>query len=1005
MTDTLKYLNDFQLSSGSLGLDKTYTSISAMNADTEPVSDITGKPLKAGQLAVIVPTAESDPDAGKVYRYNSPGDWTYIQTIGNIIADKELSETSENPIQNSTVTRLVTEYNVSNHFPTDGIDGTNRYTLETAIAKIPESLRTVGIKCSFLNEGGQMETWEYHGGAYLTAASWIRSDISAVNEKIDSQKAEVDAAKNEAMAAISGREQEVIDNFNAQRVTPEMLSEATKQFINASGGGTVTNLPDDEDITSTGGDTPVLKFKDRTYNPENFSGKGYAILRKNISNGKNILTQEMINNANTVYVLRYDFDLNGATINIPANCILDFQGGSMSNGTVSGNNSLITGYLKDIFHLPIKGSWLNSECNPIWWGAVGVDGTDDSIAIQYSFDCPIPVVRITDRFYISKPVSLPYNKMIIGRTGNNNKLTGFYANPDFSSLNVDFPARGGKDAFSQVVKGMFYHRDTTKSEMHDIFMDARHYADYCVEHIDLYGSIDFYNCYVCGANYIGILQYACENPIIQQLYINDCHVGLYVSTTKVNDANIFDFSGVNMGSPNILNFDSLRILKCNYGLILNKCSNSNLNNLETAYNAIVGVYLNEGTHEINNYYTEGDAICNFWIDRNGNMSKTENYGIALQCLIDNNLDGFPTRGKDPDFDEIIYYRAPVVLNRASVLINSAFLSVKPRSTYVSDPTEITMPNNRSVGGIDAFVLLVEQSSLTAKNLSPYIYINNKGVLPYRSIIQSHSLSYTPNSKLDVEFRGDWPTLKTACPQSPGGTSVAFQIPNNNHNNGNFNLHVRPNNYYNADIETPRYGTLHDFDFRENIFAEMFNNIPLYKISDKGKNQRSIYISKEDFEKKFKAGTQIKVIVYVKILKDLDSERINLSYAFLKTTSSPWETIASGGINQMGNEKYYQGYYRYVLIFGVSPGKQGYDTVQLTLTSNNIADILFSDMFIYDIEDYEEKPYIYKNVFLPAGSTGKRPGVPVVGQRYFDTTLSKPIWWDGSKWVDSMGNAV
>nr|UVM81880.1 MAG: hypothetical protein [Bacteriophage sp.]UVY62851.1 MAG: hypothetical protein [Bacteriophage sp.]UWG79442.1 MAG: hypothetical protein [Bacteriophage sp.]DAG92579.1 MAG TPA: hypothetical protein [Crassvirales sp.] len=31
-----------------------------------------------------------------------------------------------------------------------------------------------------------------------------------------------------------------------------MLSESTKQLINASGGGTITNLADDEDIESVG---------------------------------------------------------------------------------------------------------------------------------------------------------------------------------------------------------------------------------------------------------------------------------------------------------------------------------------------------------------------------------------------------------------------------------------------------------------------------------------------------------------------------------------------------------------------------------------------------------------------------------------------------------------------------------------------------------------------------------------------------------------------------------
>ncbi len=47
----------------------------------------------------------------------------------------------------------ITEYNVSKQFPTGGIDGSNKYTLESAIAKVPEELRqTVGIKCSFLDE-------------------------------------------------------------------------------------------------------------------------------------------------------------------------------------------------------------------------------------------------------------------------------------------------------------------------------------------------------------------------------------------------------------------------------------------------------------------------------------------------------------------------------------------------------------------------------------------------------------------------------------------------------------------------------------------------------------------------------------------------------------------------------------------------------------------------------------------------------------------------------------
>lgn len=82
----------------------------------------------------------------------------------------------------------ITEYNVSNHFPTDGIDGTNRYTLETAIAKIPASLRTVGIKCSFMNDAGEIETRQYNGGDFQEASNWgltnVQSDIGNYNLNI-----------------------------------------------------------------------------------------------------------------------------------------------------------------------------------------------------------------------------------------------------------------------------------------------------------------------------------------------------------------------------------------------------------------------------------------------------------------------------------------------------------------------------------------------------------------------------------------------------------------------------------------------------------------------------------------------------------------------------------------------------------------------------------------------------------------------------------------------------
>lgn len=165
------------------------------------------------------------------------------------------------------------------------------------------------------------------------------------------------------------------------------LSESLKQCFNK---GNVTNFPDEEDLTSDG---IVLSFKDRKYQPENFSGLGRVILRKNIvkvgEEYKNILTQSMINKENTIYEIRYNFDLNDAEITIPADCTLLFTGGKITNGAIKVNNTKIlpSGYIiSNYITSKIEGTFCIGQClfdidinKPKWWvGTKWVDaiGTD-----------------------------------------------------------------------------------------------------------------------------------------------------------------------------------------------------------------------------------------------------------------------------------------------------------------------------------------------------------------------------------------------------------------------------------------------------------------------------------------------------------------------------------------------------------------------------------------------------------------------------------------------------
>lgn len=170
-------------------------------------------------------------------------------------------------------------------------------------------------------------------------------------------------------------------------------------------------LPDEEDITQSAIDeqgNTYLSLKDRTYNPSEFSGKGYKILRKNIIEiedanfnkvNKNILTQDMINEPNTVYEIRYDFNLNDAEITIPENCVLKFNGGSLSNGTINGNYAKVETETLDNSLINIKyTSPVNFNRNltyyiiPEIWGIIegymekGEDGhyTEEQYDIMYN---------------------------------------------------------------------------------------------------------------------------------------------------------------------------------------------------------------------------------------------------------------------------------------------------------------------------------------------------------------------------------------------------------------------------------------------------------------------------------------------------------------------------------------------------------------------------------------------------------------------------------------------
>lgn len=92
-----------------------------------------------------------------------------------------------------------------------------------------------------------------------------------------------------------------------------------------------------------------VEVTDREYIESSNSGMGYKILRRKIQGDiVNILTQEDFDSENTIYEIRYKFDLNGSTITLPNNTVLKFDGGQINNGIINLNNAVIEPVNRDI---------------------------------------------------------------------------------------------------------------------------------------------------------------------------------------------------------------------------------------------------------------------------------------------------------------------------------------------------------------------------------------------------------------------------------------------------------------------------------------------------------------------------------------------------------------------------------------------------------------------------------------------------------------------------------
>ena len=770
---------------------------------------------------------------------------------------------------------------------------------------------------------------------------------------------------------------------------------------------TVNQSPigNDEDIDQN--EDGKLQFANRVYNSQQPNGMGYKILRKDAT------FASQVTDTNTIYDIRYDFSLNNATITIPAGCVLHFNGGQISGGILSGNDTLLSGSLDSVFdNVVLSGNWKNQSASVTWWGCVPFSDegnqVDNSDRLNCAFSSSILRVFVPTLYGVSSPLHINGYTKVIGVKGYPVR-SGFMANDDFSGNSVTL----SRDGNTYSVNGVFYHSYDEEPKLQDITIGCRKKCKYAIQHLAGASHFILDNVAIYDATIAGILQYACEKPRWEHLYIDGCNAGIFISKRAINESDILDInSGASKGNANMVTMRDVRVLHGNYGIIINAGTPASLIDCETSRNAFAGLVLFSAT-DIWNYYSELDAIGNFYLDSElDKHTSPSGDGYVPNELITQNKDGIL-------LDSALYYNANIYVRAviwaySNCNIHGAFISGKPRSFSTSDVSAAgrKAPTERTASGIDAIIYAYGYAAnVVAEGVSFYAHNNNTGVAPYYFIIvnmQNTTSAYPQRIYHDIR-RNDFVQRVYCAKMSAayGGANLIAKVGEKDFYRSqiDFSSPGVQKEYNNpAWLGLPWGGlTNNRYQFTSHKLSSIYDGCPLVERDTTRTSYDQKNMLKETLQEIVGTRQNIKLRVIVKV-KNTITSNIRLYVVFSDITLAT--TVKQYTNNISGSQSYSPGLYEYRFIVPTDVFSDAWETfrVFLSVANESNGDVEITDVMMYDV-DAPITPPSYTSYELESGTTTERPNKGRTGQTFFDTTLGKMVVSNGTAWVNMDGTAL
>lgn len=717
-------------------------------------------------------------------------------------------------------------------------------------------------------------------------------------------------------------------------------------------------LPDEEDLTKSEPDAnsnSYLSLKDRAYNPEDFSGLGRIILRKNIVEvedpiyGKvknNILYQDMFTQSNTIYEIRYDFDLGGKEITIPEGCVLDFQGGSFSNGAVCGNRTIVKSSSTLIFStIKIKSSWNIKEVYSDWF----------DFDVNGDIDCSSNIENCINMancgtFYLSQ------GNYLIGKTLNiNDKNICIVGNGDVILkkgeevvITIDNSNEGCDVKISNITIDGCHGKKTSISISNSKSVEIKK-----VKIVNI-GSYEDVSGYVAD----GISIVNCSS-----LYVANCHI----ENVKRD--------GIHAGAIENILIEYNKILKCGRYAVVNDggyykqraslLTNYNYNYIEDCDGGL-HAETTSSYKELNpKYVVENNIIKNCGFNRYDYCAAITS-GNYLHSNINNNI--IENYAADNDVQVCITYSDPLSITTHNNIIDDAPKGIIYYANTIT-PSFVSIDFNilRRIKKQAILVYLVPSNVVVSNNTIHLSGIDGIGI----------TADLCPGAKInDNTINADYTTESKTV-----GINITQTVRASVLNNICTNNVVSSLNILSIRNGAPAYNYIRNY----HVCGNVFKNNGLFDCDFEVNNSRLLFTSKN----------------YLYVPKDIEGfsysdgdvcNSASITYEYFRGTWINRTQVAFLPYNEIPKDAP-QG-----TAFFCTDKQNKFGRNGVMLLSTGSYSFRGIDGGFYSIEHEpkfigttEERPTSTQNVFQ--------------GVQYFDTTLNKPIWWTGSKWVDATGADV